>query len=432
MKSNNNFQLIFVIVFIAAAIFGIFVFSGAIPLGNSGSSTGGQGTVVLWGTNSASAMAPLLESFNGANPSYTVTYVQKSADTFNQDLLEALASGTGPDMFFLPDNLALSYNNKIFTIPYTSYPIASFKNNFAQAGEVFTTSKGILAFPLAIDPLVMYYNRSTLDSNGVVYPPKDWDELTALVPTLTKKNDSNQLVKSTIALGQFSNVAHAKDILSALFIQTGNAIIAEKDGSFAPTLNDTSRSNPAAVVSFYTDFADSLKSSYSWNKSFPNSTDAFSAENTAFYLGFASELRTLINKNPNENFLVTPIPQVKGATNKITSARVTGIAIAASSKNFNTAFLAASTMATGTFAADYAAAFGVAPARRDLLAAIPQDTFSPTFYTSALYARSWLDPSPNDTDDIFRGMVEKVLSGGLSPIDAVTDANAKLGLLLAR
>ena len=36
-----------------------------------------------------------------------VTYVQKSASTYEQDLANALASGTGPDLFIMPGNEAL-------------------------------------------------------------------------------------------------------------------------------------------------------------------------------------------------------------------------------------------------------------------------------------------------------------------------------------
>jgi len=62
----------------------------------------------------------------------------------------------------------------------------------------------------------------------------------------------------------------------------------------------------------------------------------FSAENLAFYFGFASELPTLVNRNPNQNFFVASLPQIKNASFKLTSARVTGIAISAFSKNLNT------------------------------------------------------------------------------------------------
>lgn len=431
---KGNFQLIVIIAFIAFAIFGVLVFSGAIPIGSSQTS-GSLGTVVLWGTVKTDVMAPLLEEFNNANTALVVKYSQKSVNTFDQDLLEALADGTGPDMFLLPNNLAFHYANKIFPIPYSSYPLDSFKNNFAGAGEVFLTSKGILAFPLSIDPLVMYYNRSIFDGSGVVSPPVFWDDLTVLVPKLDAKDDSGKIIKSAVALGDFSNIAHAKDILSALFMQTGNGIVTEKNGFFNSVLNtpaSNSKYSLSAILKFYTNFADPNQAVYSWNKSFPNSNGAFSAENLAIYFGYASELQSLINTNPNQDLAVAPFPQIKGSNLKLTNANVTGIALLSSSKNFNAAFTAASLMATGNFASEFATATRVAPARRDLLAIKPQDSFSPTFYNSALFARSWLDPSVTDTDNIFSNMIEGVLSNSMTVDSAISDASNKLDLLLTR
>ena len=159
----KNFQIILIAVFIVAAVFGLLVFSGAIPLGED-TPEGGQGSVVLWGTFPAEIVNALLGEFVDANPDIALSYIEKNPETFDNDLLEALASGKGPDIFFLPDDLTFHYGNKILTIPYQNYPVSAFKNNFVSAGEVFLTSQGILAFPITIDPLVMYYNRSRLDS----------------------------------------------------------------------------------------------------------------------------------------------------------------------------------------------------------------------------------------------------------------------------
>ena len=429
---KGNFQIIILIVFIATAVLGILVFSGAIPLGNQGDNTGAQGTVVLWGTVKTGIISPLLEDFNRVNTAFVVKYEEKHPDTFDNDLLEALAGGVGPDMFFISDDLAFKYSNKIYTIPYQSFSLNTFKNTFVGAGEVFLTSKGVLAFPLAVDPLMMYYNRSVLDANGIAYPPAYWDEFTNLVPLLTKKDNRGIITNSTIAMGQFSNVFHAKDILSALFMQAGNSIIAEKNGSFVSVLGQTGKYDLGSILKFYTDFADPLKDIYSWNKSFSNSRDAFSAENLAFYFGYASELQSLVNKNPNQNFLVASIPQIRNSNFKLTSAHVTGIAISSLSKNFNTAFTAANLMAKTDFASKFVASLGVAPVRRDLLKAAPTDAYLSTFYASAFFAKNWLDPSPKDTDNIFQEMIEKVLSNRMSVGEAVSDASAKLRLLLVK
>ena len=109
-----------------------------------------------------------------------------------------------------------------------------------------------------------------------------------------------------------------------------------------------------------------------------------------------------------------------------------GIAVLASSKHLSTAFTAADLMATTDFASAFAGATDTPPARRDLLAVKPADAYSPIFYDSALFAKSWLDPSPTDTDTIFGGMVENVLSNTMSAADSVKDANSKLQLLLLK
>ncbi|MBI2631089.1 extracellular solute-binding protein [Candidatus Nomurabacteria bacterium] len=426
-----NFQLIIVIVFIIAAIVGILVFSGAIPIGDDGE--GSLGSVILWGTVPPSLISIPLEEFNKANPSFVVKYEQKSANTFDRDLLEALASGKGPDLFFLPDSLAYHYANKIFTVPYTSFPISTFKNTFAGAGEVFLTSKGIIAFPISIDPLILYYNRSILDANGVVYPPATWEDLAAMVPLLTKKDESGKITQSAVALGHGTNITHAKEILSALFMQAGNPIVKEENGRFASALDSSvGNYNLPSILKFYTDFADPSHPAYSWNRSFANSDDVFSSENLAFYFGYASELESFVKKNPNQNFFVAPFPQIKNSKFKLTGARVTGLAISSASKNFNTAFTAASLMATGNFAYKFAAAQNVAPARRDLLSIKPADAYSPIFYNSALFSKGWLDPSPEDTDRIWVSMINAVLSNSMTVKDAVKDASSKLSLLLLK
>lgn len=430
---KGNFQIILIVVFLAAAVFGVLSFGGVIKIGKDKSAAGPQGTVVLWGTVPSSAIAQPLQDFNDANKDFTVRYVQKYPDTFDEDLVNALASGTGPDLFFLPDDLAYSYRNRIAAIPYQSFPLDAYQSKFASAASVFLTANGILAFPLAVDPLVMYYNRSILDSDGVVSPPATWDDLAAAVPKLTVADDSKKITQSAVALGQYVNVANAKDILAAMFLQDGNPIVTEKNGSFLSVLDGVNPGrDPASSLTYYTGFADPLGSTYTWNRSLPNSADMFTSERLALYFGFASELNSLVNKNPNENILAAAIPQIKGQTSKVTLGRVTGVAVSAFSKNFTTAFTAASLMSVGDFAAKYAAATGAAPARLDLLAAQQTDRYNPTFYASALYARSWLDPDSDSSDAIFQNMIDSILSNTLGPFDAVKDASGKLNFLLAK
>jgi len=427
---KGNFQIIIIVVFIIAAVFGVLVFSGTIKIGKDRTNLASGGSVVLWGTVKKELVSDIIEKFNETNSGFSVNYVQKQEDEFNDELLEALATGTGPDIFILPNDLVYHYRNKVYGVPYENLPITAYKTNFAGAGDVFVNSKGIVALPISIDPIVMYYNRSLLDSAGIVYPPKTWDEFRTMVPLLTKKDDNNKISQSTVALGQFTNITNAKDIIASMILQTGNTIVEEKEDGFVSTLEDPSKYSLENTLEFYTDFADPLNDLYSWNKSLSDSRDLFSAENLAFYFGYASELQYLINRNPNQNFLMAPIPQIKGSNMKATYAKVGGIAVSASTKDFQRSYTVASMLAMGDFAKEYANALGLAPARRDLLSAKNEDLFSPIVYNSALFARSWLDPSPTDSYEIFKRMIENIISNSLTTSESITDAHGKMDLLL--
>ncbi|MFN4181197.1 MAG: ABC transporter substrate-binding protein [Candidatus Paceibacteria bacterium] len=430
----TQFQTITIVIFIVLGVLGVLTFAGIIKLGKDDKKVTLAGKVTLWGTVPADTMRPLVDNFNYQNGDLNIVYAGYDAESFNQALLEALAEGKGPDMFLLPDELAKSYLNRIMAISYARYPAATFKSNFAGAGDIFATPSAIIALPIAIDPLVMYYNRSLLNTAGVVYPPTDWNMFADLVPKLTKKDNDNQISQSTVALGHFTNVAHAKDILATLFMQTGNPIVSRDAGGIyqSSLTSNATETGIISALSYYASFANPLGPNYSWHKGLPSSDNAFVAEDVAFYFGYASELPTLVSRNPNLDLHVAEMPQIKNTKTKVTKARVTGVAISAFSKNQELALAVANIMTSGDFVKDFARATGTAPARRDLLASRLADEFMPTIFKSALYAKSWFDPSPEETNSVFRAMVENVLSGVNGVETSVRRASGQLDLLLVK
>lgn len=425
----RNFQLIMLVLFIFGGVLGIFVFAGFIDLEDSAVNQGPTGTVVLWGTLPSNVVNPIISDFNKGK-TYTVKYVAKREDSFERELLEAIALGNSPDLFLIANDLIYKNSNKISKIPYTNYPLFNFKNNFATAGEVFLTKEGILALPITINPMVMYYNRSILDENSVAYPPEYWDELEQYANKFTKKDSLGNINQSSFALGQYSNITHAKNILATLFLQKDNTIIEQATSIFRANLSNPSIIDKnVGVLNFYTDFANPLSKNYSWNKSFSSSLESFSREELVFYFGLASDLRVLLARNPNHNFIASPIPQYKDGT-KTTYARVTGLSMSAFAKNKSAATDAMNSLAMGDFSLKISNVQYLPPARRDLLAQRGTDTFTPVFYSSALFAKSWLDPSAIDSDNVFRAMIDEILSNQRSPESALTGANNRLNLLL--
>lgn len=428
MKNAKPFQLIVLVVCVIIALVGVLAFAFGGAKKDPTKDYGPQ--VVIWGTEDAAPINLAIKSSNDENPSsVNAIYVQKKADTFNQVLLEALAEGDGPDAILLPLEETFLQKGKLIPIPFENMNERSFKDSFIQQAELFKLGEGYLALPFSVDPLVMYWNRDIFTIHNEVNPPSYWDALVALVPKLSEVTEDFKVNKSAVALGDYRNINHSKEIFSTLLFQAGIPITSSgqnNDGEEVLSLSVFSRSSetPASpalsVLNFYTQFQNPLSKQYTWNRSLPNSLDAFVSGDVAMYFGFGSEADTIRAKNPNLNFDMAFFPQPNAGALPATYGKMSGLAILSASSNKSGTWRAITAMTSKDFLARYAELSGLPPVRRDLLVDVPNDDFSPILYKSALYAKSWIQPSIEDTDSALKDMIESALSNQASSDFAVT------------
>lgn len=429
----SNFQTILVAIFLSFFVFAVLIFSGAIKIGTS-NNTSIQGKVVIWGTFSSSVMNNVIDNLSVASKDLTLVYVNKNPLTYQQELIEAIANGNGPDLFIITPDMIKKNENFIYKTPYANYPEKVFRDSFIDGADIYLDNDGVVAYPLAVDPIVLYYNKDILTNEGIVYPPETWDELFTLNSILTKKDNSGTISQSMIALGQYDNVNNAKDILSALLIQNNNPIVIRgEDGKYISML----KSNPSnllvspihAVLKFFIEFSNPSNSAYSWNRSLPSSLNMFTSGKLAFYLGRASELFNIESINPNLSFDVTSIPQIKNTTSKRTYGEIYAIAVSNKSTNLTSAFSVANVLSNGQDATNLSVALSLPPASRSLITVKPENPYLFTFFNGALVFRSWLDPNSIGSNLIFKELVENILSNRLSMNEAVNKAQDQLELL---
>ncbi len=432
MKDLNRFQLIVLAVFLVAGIAGVVVVATSHYGGsNKGTGRAFASPVVVWGTldrGSMDAVLTHLQTDLGEN-FFDVSYVQKNDTTFESELVEAIASGVGPDLVLLPQDAILKEKNKLFITPYASFSERTFRDQYVDEGELYLSPGGIFAFPFSINPLVMYWNRDLFASAAQASPPRYWDEFYTLSPLITKRDLAGNVARSAVALGEYVNVSHAKELLSALMRQAGNPLVTTEGGKAHSVLLEKRglASLPVeAAVRFYVDFSDPVKPFYSWNRSLASSKEAFISGDLATYFGFAGEIDELRGKNPNLNFDLALLPQTRDANTKTTFGKLYGIAILKGTKNLQDAFFTATTLAGKNGVQYWIDSTNLPPVRRDLLGVKPTDAYKPVFYDSAVMARAWLDPDPLQTEGIFRRMVESSGSGKARISEAVDRANSEL------
>lgn len=425
---KSSFQTILIIVFIIGFVVAIAAFSGLFSSKTaSTTSSTPTGQVVIWGVLPATEMQLYVDDFNGSNYGYTLSYSQHSPANFYQDLIVALANGTSPDLVMINSEQYAQVSSKLYTIPYSAYTERQYRDTNIDGAQMFLNTNGVGALPLLVDPLVTYYNKDILASKNFLLPPKTWDDLAAAVPILTKTDAKHQITQSAIALGESDNILHSRDILSALFLQTGNSIInTDKEVTLDNVATGASTSPAAEALGFYTSFSNPTTNVYSWNSSLPESLQNFLAGKSAFYIGRASELFAIQSQNPNLNFDVAQLFQSSATARPATYGSFLVVGIMAKAPNPVAAYAAANQIASSTSIDTLSKQFSLAPVRRDLLQLAQSNPYVSVFFQSALSAFSWPDPNMASTNSIFRDMITKVNSNAADTETAIYDATRDL------
>lgn len=422
----STFKIVLLSVFGFGALLGVIVFATY-----RGQDTGATGPVVMWGF----VPKEYMDLYAGEmgfenNKQFTFTYVEKNPDTFEADFVKALADGQSPDIVMLREDMLTLQKNRLLVIPYTSYKERDFKNNFVQSTEYLLSSEGLYGLPLYADPMVMYWNRTLFTNAALPLPPKYWDEFLTLPAKLTKKDSAGTVTASAIALGEWRNITHAKEILANLLLQSGISIVdIPRTGQARSTLMSDNNYN---VLNFYTQFANPVTAQYSWNRSLVQSQNYFLTGNLATYLGFASELPLLRAKNPNLNFDVALSPQPRQADTSVVFSHIYSLSIPKQSKNVSGAFAVLSMMTSEAGAKTLEAYTNLPSVRRTLLSDTPSDPYKAVFYQSAVQSATWSDPNRKETNTVFQNMIESITSGRARITDALRKADDELKVLLGQ
>ena len=401
---------------------------------------GTPATLEFWGLDEPAVWSPIITAYQTQNPNITVSYFQKNPLTYEKELVNALASGAGPDIAYINNTWLNKHANKFSPLPGALMSVNIFQNSFmAVASQDLILSDQIYALPFFVDTLALYYNKSLFNSAGLVNPPKTWEEFNSAVKNLVQKNTDGSIGRAGAAVGNASNVNYAPDILGLLMLQTGARLISDEGGRKA--IFDRAVSSNGQLVSpglnaldFYTSFADSSKPVYTWNARLPNSLDAFVQGRSAMYLGYAHDFKNIQQKS-SLNFGVAPIPQVKDSQKNsdyldINFASYQAGAVTQKGLNKDIAwnFLIFSTSQNA--AGSYMKNAYLPPARRDLVQFTASDPAMAVFAKQALSAASWPQPDDVEVSKIFNRMIDAVALGQSTSAEAIKEAAIEVNNLL--
>ena len=253
----------------------------------------------LWEDNSV--VEPLIAEYQAANPNVKITYTREAQQDYRERLTNALAKGTGPDIFSFHNSWVPMFKNELDSIPASVMSAADFAQTFYPvASSDLTSGTGLVGIPLEYDGLGLYVNED-LFAQGGKSVPTTWDDLRITACQLTKV-ENDVITQSGVALGRTENVDHWQEILALMMLQNG------------VNLGNPAGQLASDAIKYFTLFSTTSACEGSqqkvWDETLPPSTIAFAAGKVAMYLGPSWRVLEIRQQNPNLKFKIVPVPQL--------------------------------------------------------------------------------------------------------------------------
>jgi len=430
----------------------------------------------IWGTfDDRDNLAEIIANYRKINPAVTnIEYKKLTPDTYKQELLDALASGQGPDIFLLNSAWIPQFKDKTIPAPNAQGIVNEqrFRDNFVDVAiNDFVEEGEIYAVPLSMNSLGLFYNKDLFNQAGIVSPPKNWNKFIDDVRLLTKLDEFGNITQSGAAIGTVYNINRSTDVLNLLMFQTGTEMTSSAGNAVFgkwKSVGDQKFSPGESALNFYTQFAKLKSLNYCWNSSLHYSLDAFSEGTVAMMFNYSWHLKTIRDKNPKLNFAVSPVPQFENSA-KVNFASYWGYAVAKNKiaesfegisgldKNAIRAeeawkFLTYLTVKPdGNLVADsssganlgvkqtvdlnfdpaekYAEKSQSPSARRDIIEKQKNDPEIGVFAVDNLIAKSWKQKDSQAVEIIFAEMIESVVKGQTTVTDAIHSAEQRVNTL---
>ncbi|MFA7662354.1 MAG: extracellular solute-binding protein [Patescibacteria group bacterium] len=297
--------------------------------------------------DSSDKFSEIISAYEAKYPYVNITYRKLRYEELDQALLEAWARGTGPDILSIHNTWVDKYLSDIEPMPAEvsmqktqmtgpswrqRQEIVTQKKNMPTTNDVKTNfvdvvyddivrNGQIVALPLSIDSLVLFYNKDILNNAGIANPPLTWSDFNDMVKKLTVQDEKGNIIQAGAALGTANNIPRSMDILSLLMMQNGTQMMNGNSAAFnQPSASDKGYYPGKEALKFYTDFADPSKEVYTWNSSMADALEAFESGKVAFFFGYSFHLDDIKAKAPKLNIGVSTMPQIAGNLKQVNYA----------------------------------------------------------------------------------------------------------------
>ena len=271
-------------------------------------------TLTYWGLwEDQSVLVPIISDFEKKHPNIKINYSNQDIKQYRERLVTRSNNGNGPDIFRFHNTWVPQLDSLLLPLPNGTISKEDFDKNYYPVVKKDLIKNGaIYGIPMQIDTLSLYINREIFQAGGLKVPT-DWIEFGNTARSLTVKDENSNIKTAGAALGTYSNITNAPDIISMLFAQNG--VNLENMSEDTQAVSD--------ALNFYSSFA--LPPANVWDNTLDHSIRAFASGNLAMYFGYSWDFFTIKSINPNLSFDIYPVPSLPGRNITIASYWAEGV-----------------------------------------------------------------------------------------------------------
>lgn len=245
--------------------------------------------IVVWGILDSEKMQNIIVDFERIT-NEKINYIYFPPEEIYKQFLENIAAGNLPDVILINNHLFEQFKDKIQPIGNKDqidiWPFL--KENLSENND-------LLAFPLALDPIVLGSQKQIFYSLGLKENPATYDELNQLILNLKSKNLNIYFIN----LGTIENNPFAPEIITSLALNFG----AQSQDIFKNYADAWSR-----AFNYYFSFGDKQNPLFSFEETNEELTELFLKNKILMVLAPLSFFNNLKNINPQLDFLISSFP----------------------------------------------------------------------------------------------------------------------------
>lgn len=379
----------------------------------------------------------IIPAFEQAN-NVKVNFLKKAAENYELESLNLLSTGK-IDVWGIPYTWLAKQKNKLSSAP--SSLSGSYKTIYPESIAKQNILDGIYyGVPLSLDALVLFKNpelvssarsKSTLldeQSEALSKSPDNWDIIGEQSKIITSKSGSNVTI-SGLALGS-PNIDASSDILTILMLQNGTQMTNQDNtqATFHTAINQFGgESFPGArALEYFAKFGQKNSPYFAFSDSLGDNVRAFSEGKVAYLIDYAKKEDEIKRINPDLNFEILPLPQVKETQNPVNLLSYETLTVPQTSKNQTLAWKLIEFLLEQNNYDYYYNQSGNYPALSYLIG-----NAQSVVEKSIAQSEYWYNPDPTQVDKIFKEAIAQAV-GYINPQTALESASLKVTELLGK